>query len=124
MEYTITVSNDQKYIVIKIKGDINRHNAMPLNLEAYKIAKEQNIRKFFVDVTEARNTDDPIDSYEFAHKDMIQTAGIERGSRVAALVHPGDHSHDFMETVLHNAGGVFKLFHSIDQAMAFLLDDN
>lgn len=42
-------------------------------------------------------------------------------ARVAGLISPGDHSHDFVETVSMNAGMFLKLFTDITEARNYLL---
>ena len=123
MKYSITPSNDRKYIVLKVVGEIDRQSAMKQNLEAHALGCELGINRFLVDVTEARNIDSVVDDYEFAHKDMKKSEGIDVFARVATLVSPGDSSHDFIETVARNAGLNVKLFTDMDMAMRFLLNE-
>ena len=67
MEYTITPSTDGMFIIIKVKGNITRKTAMKMNLEAHALGKQLKVRRYLVDVTEAKNTDVPLEDYEFAH---------------------------------------------------------
>jgi hypothetical protein len=122
MEYTITPSSDRMFIILKVKGNITRRTAMQMNLEAHTLGKQLKVRRYFVDATEARNTDDPIDDYEFAHSDMRQMEGIDKLARVATLVSPNDHSHDFMEIVSRNAGLQVRIFTDPDEAKRFLME--
>ena len=55
---------------------------------------------------------------------MQKTEGINKYARVATLVSPDDHSHDFMETVARNAHLDVKTFTDPDQARRFLLDNH
>jgi len=121
MTYTITPSRDGRYIVLKVFGEINRRIAMKQNVEAHALGRKLGINRYLVDVTEACNTDTVQDSYEFAYKDMNGTEGIDRSARVATLVSPGDHSHDFIETVCRNAGLNVKLFTDPEMARSHLV---
>jgi len=123
MDYTITPSADGRFITIKVKGDINRQSAMQMNLEAHKLGRQMQIRRYLVDVTESRNTDDALDTYEFSYADMRMMEGIDKGARVATLVSPGDHSHDFVETTAVNAGLNIRIFTDPDKAKEYLLED-
>jgi hypothetical protein len=123
MDSQITPSTDGKFITIKIKGDITRQDAMRVNLEAHALGRQLQIRRYLVDVTEARHSSSVVDDYEFANQDMQQTEGIDQYARVATLVSAGDHSHDIMETVARNAGLDVTLFTDPDQAKRFLLND-
>ncbi|MBW1814413.1 MAG: hypothetical protein JRJ39_12290 [Deltaproteobacteria bacterium] len=75
---------------------------MKQNLEAHTLGGKLGINRYLVDVTESRNTDSVMESYDFAYEDMKNTEGIDLYARVALLVSPGDHSHDFIETVTTN----------------------
>ena len=121
MDYTITPSNDGMFIILKVKGNITRRSAMQMNLEAHALGRHMQVRRYFVDVTEAKNTDEPLEDYEFAHSDMRQTEGIDKQALVATLISPNDHSHDFMETVSKNAGLHVKLFTDPAEAKRYLM---
>ena len=54
---------------------------------------------------------------------MQQAEDIDRNARVAVLRSPGDHSHDFIETVSRNAGLHVKLFTDRAKALAHLLEE-
>jgi hypothetical protein len=122
MDYTITPSVDGMFIILKVKGNITRQTALQMNLEAHALGRKMQIRRYFVDMTESTNTDNPLDDYEFTHSDMRQTEGIDKLAWVAALVSPNDHSHDFMETVSTNAGLHLKLFRDPVEAKRFLME--
>ena len=123
MEYTITPSGDGKYIILKVKGNITRQSAMQMNMEAHAVGKSMGIKRYLVDVTEARNVDTDTSTYAFAHLDMRSVEGIDRTARVATLVSPGDHTHDFVETVSMNAGLDVVFFTDLEAAKRYLLGD-
>jgi hypothetical protein len=121
MKHTITPSADGRYIVIKVRGEINRKTAMQQNLEAHALGRRLGINRYLVDVTEAKNTDSVRDSYDFAYTDMNITEGIDKAARVATLVSQGDHSHDFIEIVSRNSGLNVTLFTDRELAVQHLL---
>ncbi len=123
MEYTITPSIDGMFITLKIKGHITRESATQLNLEAHALGKQLKIRRYLVDVTEARNTDTVTGNYDFAYSDMQKMEGIDKSAKVAILVDPSDHTHDFIETVTRNAKLNVRIFTDPEQAMRFLSGD-
>jgi len=123
VDYSISLSKDRTYIFIKIRGDINPGSAMQINLEAHALGRQMNIGQYLVDVTEAINTGSATDNYEFAYSDMRTREGIDKHARVATLVSPGDHSHDFVETTAVNAGLDVRLFTDLEQAIRFLRTD-
>ncbi len=120
MAYSITPSDDGKYIILKVTGDFNRKLAIQYDLESHALGKSLGISRYLVDLTEARNTNTTVEDYEFAYRDM-KTPEIDRMAVVAILVSPGDHSHDFTETVTRNAGLNTRLFTDRDLAIRYLL---
>jgi len=120
MPYSVAVSPDGQYIVSTLAGDVTHVVAMRENLEAHALGAKHGITRFLVDVTGATNVDSAADTYAFAYDEM-QASAINRAARVAVLVRPGDHSHDFVETVLRNAGLSVRIFTDRDEAVRHLL---
>ena len=119
MAYTITLSSDKTYIMLKVVGETTRESAMEQNIKAHALAKKLGINKFLVDMTESRNTDSVIDNYKFAYEDMT-TPDIDPSARVAAIISPDDNSHDFVITAMMNSGLNVALFNDIESAKKFL----
>jgi len=120
LEYKITPSDDAKYVTLTAIGEINRNIAIQANLEAHALGKKMGVNRYLIDVTEARNTDSTVDSYDFAYNDMRKLEGIDQFARVAVLNSPGDSSHDFIVTVCRNAGLNVTQFTDPKQAKEFL----
>ena len=76
-----------------------------------------------MDLTEAKHVDTVTNTYKFAYEDMQFLPGINKNVRVAVLVSPDDHSHDFVETVARNAGQNVTLFREREAAIQYLLKD-
>lgn len=123
MSYTIYPSEDRKYIVLKHCGEMNSEFGMTRVMEAHKMGAEIGITRYLVDLTEAINVDPAPKSYTYAYKDFETPTGIKRNARVAMLVSPEDHSHDFVETVLRNAGHNVTLFRDRESAIKHLLKE-
>jgi hypothetical protein len=104
MPYRLEISPDRTHIILTIQGDITRERAMKFNIEAHVLGRKHGINRYLVDATESRNTDSPVGNYAFAYEDMATVPDIDRTAQVAILVSPGDHSHDFVETVSRNSG--------------------
>jgi hypothetical protein len=90
---------------------------MARNLEAHALGRELGIRRHLVDLTDSKNADSVLGNYNFAYEDMKQTEGIDAGVRVAVLVSPEDHSHDFVVTASQNAGLCVTLFRDRELAI-------
>lgn len=120
MQYTIDLSEDETYIILKYVGSITRQTAIKASEESHALGRKMAIRRYLVDALEARNTENLLDNYAFAYEDLKQ-AEIDRGACIALLVNPQDDSHDFIETLLRNAGHDVTLFKNRDQAIHHLL---
>lgn len=121
MEYSISISDDRCYIILKVVGEFTAGSFMKCIIEAHTLGKEMDIHRYLVDATNARNIDSAFGNYKFAYQDMKKTEGVDRLARVAGLVSPGDHSHDFVETVSTNAGLFLSLFTDLAEARDYLL---
>lgn len=120
MEYSINPSENRDYIILKVVGDFTAKAFMKCVVESHTLGKEMGIHCYLVDVTNARNIDSAFGNYEFAYSDMKMTEGTDPLARVAGLVSPGDHSHDFVETVSNNAGMSLRLFTDPAEAKSYL----
>ena len=126
MEISISVSEDKKYIFITTKGEIPSGNPTVLMqplIEAHELAMKLGIRNILVDVTQARNSLGVFGSYDIVNNKISQEPAVDRYIRVALLVSPDDHSHDFTEIVARNAGFNFTLYRDRAQALASLTQD-
>ena len=117
MTYTISPSENQAYIVLKHWGELNSELAMERVVEAHVLGAKLGIARYLVDLTEARNVDTVTKSYRYAYGDLKMPPEIDKNARVALLVSPKDLSHDFVETVLRNAGHNVTLFRERELAI-------
>ena len=119
----IKTSEDGKYIIQIVTGDLTGKLMMEYNLKSHALGRELDINRFLVDVTKSRNVDPPTKNFSFARYDLIKNPGIDPSARVAAIVSPGDKSHDFIETVFQDRGQDITLFTDRRQAIRYLLKD-
>lgn len=124
MAYTISPSEDQKYIVLKHWGKLNGKLALERVIEAHILGAKLGITRYLIDLTEARNVDTVTNSYWYAYKDMQMPPEVDKNACVAMLVSPEDRSHDFVETVLRNAGHNVTLFRERELAIKHLLAES
>lgn len=120
MDYHISVSSDGHFVIFKVTGNITRQTIMPGIVAAHGRGNELGLDRYLTDVTEASNVETVTENYTFAYSDIRTTEGIDKYARIAVLVAPDDHSHDFVETVARNAGLNFRLFRDREQAEDFL----
>ena len=121
MNYLITPSEDGNYIIMKVIGDIISDEVIKMNIEATAMGKKLGITKYLIDVTESKNISPIYENYKFAYIDLPVKSKIDHKNRIAILVDPDDHSHDFVETVLKNAGSNSTIFRDRELAIQHLL---
>ena len=119
--HSIKLSDDGRYIEIITVGDYNREGAFKVALESHELGKKHGVNLYLMDMTNSVNIESVADNYDFAYKDMKDAPGIDKSARVAIVVKPGDHSHDFIETVTRNAGMDVTLFTDRSKALKHLL---
>ena len=119
MKYKVSFSENGKYVRIRaleaITGEIEKRFAEIAITEARK----RKVREFLVDVRGTPNIASSLEQYLFGYEDMDRF-GLDRGSRIAVLADANDKSHDFIETVLVNAGYHCCLFTDDDAASDWL----
>lgn len=120
MAHTISLSEDKKYILLRVIGEQTRKLSMQQNIESHTLGRQLGINRYLVDLREARNTEPVLDKYSFAYEDMQNAPEIDKLARVAFVVSPDDHSHDFVVTVAQNAGFNVNKFTDFDQAVQHL----
>ena len=103
MKYEISISKSETYVKVKVNETISAEMARDFAEEAIKKANQHNIKKFLIDVRGTRNVAGHLENYLFAYEN-VNRFGLDRNSRIGVIVSPGDKSHDFVETVLMNAG--------------------
>ena len=119
--YNIQVSGNNDYIVLTIIGNFNAKDMVKYVVEAHAKGNKKKIDCYLVDVTDAKNIDSVKNNYDFAYSEIKNAHGVNFTAKVVAVVSPEDHTHDFVETVLSNAGLPIKLFRDRSKAINYLL---
>jgi hypothetical protein len=119
MSYEISLSEDQSYICIRLDENITGDLQKAFAAESIALAQEHGISNFFADLRGISNNSPVIDQYQLSYKDL-DLLHLDKSSRIAALVSSGDSSHNFIETVMRNAGYNFQLFTDEQQAIDWL----
>lgn len=119
MSYQLTVSEDNQYLVCRITGAIDAAVASDFCMALDALGLETNIRCYLTDVRDAHNTLGYGENFHFVNQDMA-AMGIRRGTRVATLIRRDDKTHQFLETLTHNAGYNMRIFHEEADAVAWL----
>lgn len=119
MDYDISVSKNEKYILVKVNKPMTNNLGRRCGADATELGKSKNIKCYLFDLRGAPNIENVMNNYEFAYRDM-DNFHFPRGTRSALLTDPDDKSHDFMETVFRNAGFNVRLFTCENSAIAWL----
>ncbi len=122
MSYTITISENGKYIICRVTGPMTAEVAQEFAGEMDNLSRAKNIKRFLTDVREAPNISTINQNYEYAYQGM-KDLKLQRGVRSAILVDPADTTHDFVETVAMNAGYNVRVFRDEHAAIAWLSEE-
>ena len=119
MDYEVSVSKQQNYILIKLNTPMTIDLGRRCGRDAVELGRRHDIKRYLFDVRGAPNIEPILSNYEFAYRDLEQFE-FPKGSQSALLTDPDDRSHDFMETLFLNAGYYVRLFTDEQAAIAWL----
>jgi hypothetical protein len=119
MPYSLSVPENANFVRVTFTAPFTRDLAIESGVRATEFAGTRNLHCFLYDMRQAPNTESAATNYYFVHTE-IPEHGLARNARVAILAAPGDHSHDFTATVMHNAGYIVALFHDENAAIEWL----
>jgi len=119
MKYKISLSEDGTYVKIRVFEVITENLEREFAEKAIQDARQNDIKRFLVDVRGTSNVASSVEQYLFGYKAMNQF-GLERGSKIAILAGENDNSHNFIETVLVNAGYRCRIFQDEETAVQWL----
>ena len=120
MPYNLSISDDNTMIIIKVDGNVNSTMALEYSMNAYLLAKDKGILCFLIDLTNARNQQTIAENYDFMNLDLDESGFVDRRAKIAMLVSPEDHSHDFVEKIARIMGHNILLCRKMDDAITFL----
>jgi hypothetical protein len=124
MAYEIFIDEDLQYITIVNHGAFTNQLAMAQNIESHELGRQKGINRYLVDLTNSHFAGSIVDHYQFAYEELPKEAAIDLLAKVALLVSPQDHSHDFMETVARNSGINLTIFRDRELAIRHLISDS
>ena len=109
MTYSIEVSACGRYIHCRAHQPITATLAQDFLHDADTLGRARHVELFLLDVRCMPNVDTVLRNYKLAHEDMARLH-FSRSASLAILASEGDHSHDFVETAVRNAGYDVRLF--------------
>jgi len=119
MGYSISLSENKKYIICRVTGQITLDTAREFTKELDRLSRAHKIKRFLTDVRDAQNALSTFENYNFAYKDMAEM-NLQRDVRSAILIGAADKTHDFVATVTQNAGYGVRIFYDEDAAIEWL----
>lgn len=120
MAIEISVATSGKYLVSRVTGEINTEIAIEMAVQTERVSQQTGIADRLVDLRGTPNTQSIVQNYDFAYKELEEI--IDRGTKAAVLVSPGDDSHDFIMNAVRNAGFNGRKFTDEAAAVEWLED--
>lgn len=120
MNYSITISDDGTYIILKSTGELNGAQIMERSIEAHKLGRLNNIHKYLVDNTGAVNIGSIPENFELVFNKFMRSAEIDHRAVVAVAVPPEDRAQKILELAMRSAGYNVKIFFSLQEAIDHL----
>ena len=122
MSYSVSLSENGKFIACKVSGPITLDVAQEFTMELYYLSRTTGVKRFLVDIRDAPNAMSVSQTYNFAYKAM-ENLNFQRDIRGATLISLTDKTHYFSETVVQNAGYNMRLFHDEEATFAWLFKE-
>ena len=70
MDYTVSPSGEETFVILKVTGNITRQTIMPGVVAAHALGGKLALDCYLVDATDATNIETITDNYTFAYSDM------------------------------------------------------
>jgi hypothetical protein len=123
MKYEISVSDDSKYICVRIDEPMTTDVLNRFISETADKAKEHEVKRFLYDVRNSPNRIDHAFYSDLVYKRAVEL-GFVYGTKHAILVDGGDMpDYHFVETILNNAGYLGRMFTDETEAVEWLLNE-
>ena len=119
MKFEIALADSRKYVICTVHEPVTTDFALEFGKAASQFARQHGLVRQLYDCRKVRNVDSVFHNYDFAYRDMVNLE-LEHNNRAAILVEATDRSHDFVQTVLRNAGYNVKVFVDEQQAIEWL----
>ena len=122
--YTIGKSEDGAYVYVRdIQCAISLDLALDFTRDFTALGETSDARLCLIDVRGTTSIAGVMGKYEYAYTKAV-TAGLTHRWRVALLKDASDSTHDFLPTVMGNAGHIFKSFENEDDAVRWLIGED
>lgn len=118
--YEIGTSDDGTYVFARrFRLPYSKEIADKVAGDLYPLGQHPGVLGYLVDIRGTTSATTPHDKYEYAYRKTTDI-GVRRSQKMALLKDAGDHSADFMEIVMKNAGYMFRIFEDEGLAIDWL----
>jgi hypothetical protein len=120
MSYTINYPKDKKIVQVKIQGRVNFRMVKQYSIEAIKLAREYNCKKFLIDHTKTLLE---AGIYKIhTDGDALEQFGFKSSDKIAIVISSDQNdSHFFEKTDSNVKWSNFKYFNTIEKAVRWLV---
>lgn len=116
---SLAFDEQEPFVRLTVHKDISLEIAKLMSQSAVQGCQKYGVNACLADVRGVRNRANPLDNYRFAYEEA-QRLGIGRNMHIAVITSADDSSHEFIETVMSNAGFSMQMFTDEDAATQWL----
>ena len=122
MSYTINYMKDKEIIQVKVQGRVNYSLAQQYSIEARKLAREYNCKKFLINHTKTLLE---AGIYKLhTDGDALEEFGFNSSDKIAIVISSDKKDSHLFETSDSNVKwSNFKYFNTIEKALGWLVGD-
>lgn len=119
-EYKIGISADESYVYARITTPtITLKLAESFTRDLTELGGSSGIKRCLIDVRGSKSVAGVSGEYQYAYE-KAASSGLTSYWKMTVLKDSSDKSHDFLQTVMDNAGWTFRLFDDEGEAVAWL----
>ena len=119
-DYEAQVATDESHIYVRVNSqEVTLELAESFTRTLTQLGSDRGLTTCLIDVRGARSVAGVYGEYQYAYE-RAEASGLTRNWRMAVLKDNDDQTHDFLQTVMSNAGRNFKLFHDKQAAVLWL----
>jgi hypothetical protein len=119
-DFEVGVSPDESHVYVRVmRSSITLELAKAFTRDLTQLGDTAGISRCLIDVRGAKSIAGVFDEYRYAYEEA-GFAGLSGEWRIALLKDRADNSHDFLKTVMGNAGWRYKYFENEREAIDWL----
>lgn len=120
--YEVSIAPDQSHVYLRVtRRSISLKFADAFTRALTSMGDSAGLNRCLIDVRGSCSSAGVAGEYQYAYADA-ENSGLSREWRIALLKDSSDETHDFLLTVMRNAGWMFRYFEddAMDKAVAWL----